>query len=305
MNILYLLNHFIFSIFITMLLVEGGFAMMALVAYKKYKDSLMRYITPIWEVTGTFAVFYAVSFEATFPQLLTAGGTIYAIPLLFAASLLIIRNAFLVYSMYIADLKAEVKNLRIYALATMAALLLFLSVLSSAMSGIGINLAKASASIFMYLNPFNILVIVSALLLSLSLAGSIFKVERLSRITWLPISAAIVIFYFGAILFANSSASHFPSALSIFPIIVILVAALGILEERRSKYLSAFMILIVVFLVNLLGIIEYPYIFGTLNVTSYMASSALAMPILIITLLGGGIVAASLTYLIYLSYLRK
>ena len=61
--------------------------MTALFAYEKYKEKLMRYITPIWEVTGTFAVFYVVNFEATFPTLLGVAGTIYAVPLLLAAAL--------------------------------------------------------------------------------------------------------------------------------------------------------------------------------------------------------------------------
>jgi cytochrome d ubiquinol oxidase subunit II len=305
MNLLYLVNHLIFAIFMTMLLVEGGFAVTSLLAYKKYKKALLSYITPIWEITGTFAVFYAVNFEATFPTLLGAAGTIYAVPLLLAAALIIIRNVFLIYSAYIGDLKKETKYLRIYGIATIVALILFLSVLSSAMSGLGINLATETASIAMYLNPFNIIVVVSSLLISLSLAASIFRIEKLSRIAWVPLAVAIALIYIGTSLFVPPAALNFGTAMPGIALLAALVAILAVLQYKSSRYSGKLSILIVVFGITLFGVIQYPYILGSANITSYLATSALAQPLLIITLIGGMLVAASLSYLIYLSYLRK
>ena len=197
MNPLYILDHFIFSVFMTLILIEGGFAVTALLAYGKYKERLMRYITPIWEVTGTFAVFYAVNFEATFPKLLGAAGTIYAVPLLVAAALIIIRNAFLIHAEYLGDIKREAKYLKVYAIATIAALVILMSVLSSAMTGAGISLASSSASLSMYINPFNLIVVACSILMALSLAAGIFHIERIGKFAWLPLALAVMLFYAG------------------------------------------------------------------------------------------------------------
>lgn len=305
MNLLYITNYLIFSIFLTLILLEGGFAITALLAYKRYKEKLMRYITPIWEVTGTFAVFYIVNFEATFPTLLGAAGTLYAIPLLLAAALLIIRNAFLVYSQYIGDMNKESRYLRVYAIATIVALLLLLSVLSSVMTGIGVNLSTGHSNLSLYLNPFNLVVIVSALLISLSFAFSLFQLDRLERLAWLPLALATIFLYVEISLAVAPVASNLGTITISLALLVILVLALAFLQYRRSKYSNALSIIAVVFGINVLGAAEYPYILGGLNINNYISSSTLAQPILLITLIGGAIVALSLSYLIYLAYLRK
>ncbi|MDE1856294.1 MAG: hypothetical protein KGH49_03620, partial [Candidatus Micrarchaeota archaeon] len=86
MNPLYLVNYFIFSVFITLFLLEVGSAILALFSYGAYRDKLRRYLLPIWEVDGTFAAFYLVNFEVTYPTLLGIVGTIYILPLLLAAA---------------------------------------------------------------------------------------------------------------------------------------------------------------------------------------------------------------------------
>jgi cytochrome d ubiquinol oxidase subunit II len=305
MNLLYITNYFIFSIFMTLILLEGGFAITALLAYKKYKEKLMRYITPIWEVTGTFAVFYIVNFEATFPTLLGAAGTLYAVPLLLAAALLIIRNAFLVYAQYIGDLKRESRYLQVYAVATIVALILLLSVLSSVMSGMGVNLSTGQSSISLYLNPFNFVVIVAALLISLSFAFGLFHLDKLERLAWLPLALAIIFLYTEISLSVAPIASNLVSATLYLVVLIILVAALAILQYRRSRYSNALSIIAVVFGINVLGAAQYPYILGGLNITNYLNSSVFTQPLILITAIGGALVALSLSYLIYLGYLRK
>jgi cytochrome d ubiquinol oxidase subunit II len=302
---LYLINHLIFSVFMTLILLEGGFALTALFAYRKYKDRLMRYITPIWEVTGTFAVFYIVNFEATFPTLLGAAGTLYAIPLLIAAALIIIRNAFLVYAQYVGDLVKEGKYLKVYAIATLVALVLVLSVLSSAMTGVGANLTTGRSTVLMYLNPFNIVVIASALLISLSFASSLFQIEKFKRVAWIPLALAILFMCVEISLSIAPVSANFSSAIPFIAVLGVLVAALAVLQYKGWKHASKLSIFIVIFAINVLGVVEYPYILGGLNITSYLNNSALTQPILLITLVGGAIVAVSLSYLIYLSYLRK
>lgn len=305
MNPLYILDHFIFSVFMTLILIEGGFAVTALLAYGKYKERLMRYITPIWEVTGTFAVFYAVNFEATFPKLLGAAGTIYAVPLLVAAALIIIRNAFLIHAEYLGDIKREAKYLKVYAIATIAALVILMSVLSSAMTGAGISLASSSASLSMYINPFNLIVVACSILMALSLAAGIFHIERIGKFAWLPLALAVMLFYAGIYLYVPAVAAVLPSAAPVSGVLAVLIAALAVAQSRNWRYSGMLSVVVVLFALNFLGVVQYPYILGSVNITDYLNSSALSGPIIAITLIGGAIVAASLSYLVYLSYLRK
>jgi cytochrome d ubiquinol oxidase subunit II len=305
MSLPYLINYGIFSVFMALLLLEGAFAITSLLAYEKYKRKLMRYITPIWEVNGTFAVFYIVNFEATFPKLLGVGGTIYAVPLLLAAALIILRNAFLIYGQYIGRMKEEKRYLRVYAVATLAALILTLSVLSSSMSGIGVNLSSVSATPSMYLNPFNVIVIVSALLISVSLAASVFQIDKIRRIGWIPLALAIVFLYVGLSLFVSPVAANFGNVASRVALLALLVATLGVIQAKKWGHSGQFTIITLIYGIMVLGAMQYPYTLGALNITGFMNSSALSGPITLITLFGGIIVAASLSYLIYLSYLRK
>jgi cytochrome d ubiquinol oxidase subunit II len=304
-NPLYLINYAVFAVFMVLLLLEGAFAITSIFAYEKYKKKLMRYITPIWEVNGTFAVFYIVNFEATFPKLLGVAGTIYAVPLLVAAALIIIRNSFLIYGQYVGETRKEARYLKIYAAATIVALILALSVMSSSLSGIGVNLSTATTNLALYLNPFNLIVIASALLISVSLAASVFHIDRLERMGWVPLAAAIALIYIGISLFASPLLGNIWHSILGIALLVALVAALAVLQARRWSLSGVFTVLIVAYGINVLGALQYPYVLGSLNITNYMNSSALSGPIFAITLAGGAIVAIALSYLIYLSYLRK
>ena len=92
MDILYIMNHVVFSLFITLFLVEVGMAFTGLIFYDSYKI-IKKYLIPMWEINGTFAIFYIVSFEAIYPKLLVNIGTLYLLPVMVAALLLILRNA--------------------------------------------------------------------------------------------------------------------------------------------------------------------------------------------------------------------
>ncbi len=58
-------------------------------------------------------------------------------------------------------------------------------------------------------------------------------------------------------------------------------------------------------LVNLFGAVIYPHNFGMMDIASYAATSQLAYPALLITFIGGPIVAASLALLVYLNHVKK
>ena len=120
-----------------------------------------------------------------------------------------------------------------------------------------------------------------------------------------PLALAVALFYAGISLFVTPVAANLATALPLVALLAALVAALAVLQYRKWRYSGRLSILVVLFAIGVLGAVQYPYIFGSANITDYLNGSALSGPIILITLVGGTIVAASLAYLIYLSYLRK
>ncbi len=81
MSLLYYLNYGILAAFLSLFFVEVGMAIYALVIYGRYRERIWRYIMPLWEITGTFAVFYGASLIATYPNLMPVIAPIYIGPI--------------------------------------------------------------------------------------------------------------------------------------------------------------------------------------------------------------------------------
>jgi len=303
MNELYLINYLIFSIFLTMFLVEVGIAIISLFGYEKYKDRIKRLINPIWEVTGTFAIFYVVNFEVTYPTMLSIVGTAYAVPLLVAAIFIILRNMFIIFSEYIGTDKSEHRFRLIYSVSTLIAAILAIATLASGISGIGISPSTSTLTPSFLFNPFTILILASLVLFALSLAESILKPEGfqkigiVSEILGFAIAYVAVAMYLPGFKIANQTI--------LIAVSTVLLAIAVIIQAAKYKHAGAFNMILVFLLINLFGVAAYPYIFGTTNITSYIATSALATPEILITLIGGAFVAISLVALIYINYIKK
>ena len=303
MNELYLINYLIFSIFLTMFLVEVGIAIISLFGYEKYKDRIKRLINPIWEVTGTFAIFYVVNFEVTYPTMLSIVGTAYAVPLLVAAIFIILRNMFIIFSEYIGTDKSEHRFRLIYSVSTLIAAILAIATLASGISGIGISPSTSTLTPSFLFNPFTILILASLVLFALSLAESILKPEGfqkigiVSEILGFAIAYVAVAMYLPGFKIANQTI--------LIAVSTVLLAIAVIIQAAKYKHAGAFNMILVFLLINLFGVATYPYIFGTTNITSYIATSALATPEILITLIGGAFVAISLVALIYINYIKK
>lgn len=306
MNETYLINFLIFSVLAALLILEMGIALISLTLYRYYRDSIRKYLLPIWEVGGTFGGFYLVNFEVTYPTLLGLVGQLYIAPLLIAGIFFIIRSVFLAYSEYINDLSKENIFIKIYAISTLAMGFMFFSVLSSGVSGIGINLTAQSINLTSLLfNPFNLMMFLSILLISVFMACNYFKVVGLERFGALYLAIAYLLVILGLyqyvpVLFSSLTSNYYLLALSIF--FALLSVIFYFIKNRFANYIS---VIWLVGSINLFGIVKYPYIFGASDITNYMASQVVAGPLIDISLVGGTIVALSLLYLIYMSYLKK
>lgn len=303
MDILYVINYAIFSVFLTMFMIEIGFALVTLVNYNRYKSRINPLINPIWEVTGTFAIFYVLNFEVSYPTLVSVVGTAYAVPLLIAAIFIILRNVFLVLSGYIAEQRSERLFRLVYSISTLSAAVLVIAVLTSGVSGAGISPSTSSLNSTFIINPFTILMLIALLLLSLALANSLVKFDRFFKF---GIAIELIGFMFAYLaIIVYLPGFNVLSHVAAFSVSMVLFGASLILQYVESKHSGIFDIIFLILLINLFGLSVYPYIFGTTNITNYIATSALAGPEILITAIGGTIVALSLAVLIYFNYVKK
>ncbi len=302
------INYLIFSVFLTLFGLEIGIAVTMLLEYDKYKDKMRSFLMPLWEVTGTFAIFYIVNLEAAVPSLLMLVGTVFVVPALVAAIFFILRNAFLSYGEYVGNTISEKRYLRVYAIATLVVAFVAISILDSGISGIGINASAYSINILkMLVNPFNILMFIGIALLSIFVAAVFFDVKEYRWFTTLAVILGII-----AIAIATRSAmgylfsAAFGPGLPYLVVLLLLLGAVLYLYHQKKRYTKYLAILWFMLSVNFFGFVEGSYILGgTVNVNNYLATGAMAFYVNLVTLIGGTILIISLAFAIYISYIKK
>lgn len=312
MNPLYLINYLVLSLFLTLFTVEVGIAALLLSPLKKYKAKMLQYLAPIWELEGTFAVFYLVNLAATYPNIINVLGSVYVFPALVAGLLLIARNAFLAYSEFTDTDKNKYSS--IYAIVTLVIAFAISGIFGSAVSGIGVNIsfsASGAASfspnlISMFFNPFSIALFLGIALIGIGLCGIFFGIEEIkySSVSMIIIALALLIFilFGGAHYVWNNliGAVYYVAALVLLLVIVI------ILHLKKVSKAGVLGLLWFAVAVNLFGVLAYPSIFGgKVDITGYLNGSAISNAIVTITAVGGSVLAISIIYFVYISYVKN
>ncbi len=306
MNLFFLVDIVIFSVFFTFFVFEISTIIASIVSYGDYTKSIRRLFLPLWEIIGTFAVFYVVNFEATFPTLLNVVGYIFIVPVLSGALLFILRNIFLVYSEYESDGILQKKYVRAYAVATLFAAFITVSIFSSGLSGIGVNVSDVSINLLgIFFNGFNLLVFVSVALLSVFLSVVYFRLRKIWWLGILSVFLSIALMFLGSYLYAPLLLYGLSSYSILFGTVIAILLVdvmLFLLDFRFTRYLSLAWVFLAVLFVN---ITRYPYVFGVqANILSYLNNSAISYFILLITVIGGALLVVSLFLFVWISYLR-
>ena len=304
MNLLYLLNYLIFAVFLTMFILEIGIAIL-LSFFKQYSEKLRSVLMPMWGITGTFAVFYVVNFEATYPPLLPLVGTAYALPLLIALLFFISRNAMLAYSEYVGDQKSRDTYTKIYTISALVISIIVTFVLASGASGIGINVADWSLN-YSFINMFSILAFLSIASMALLLSSIMIGVKELFRfraifsiLPYLLMGAAIMLY----LPYALSNTLGLSNILLLILLLVLSsIIILGDPARKRAKCVSlSWVFLSIMFF----GSLEYPYLFGgSINVNNYLINSTTGFYTLLITLIGGLCLIGALSFFAYTTYIK-
>ncbi len=303
-DLIYDLNYLVFACFLSLFLLEVGIAIVSLVNYSEYGGEIKRYLHSMWAINGTFAVFYLVEFEASYPNLLKSIGTVYVFPALIAGVLIIARNAFMAYS-ELVDQNLVRRYLGVYSIATLIIAFLAVSILTSSVSGAGINLSDNSVNmLLLFFNSFNILVFGGLALLVYFFASAYFK--RREHFIPATVSGIIgIILIMAAISSEGYMVQNIIASLYI-PVIILLifllVAFLYLKGYKYTRYIAFGWIFVAILA---FGTVQYPYLFGgTLNIAQYETSGAIGHYVILITVAGGAFLLVLLSYLFYL-YHRK
>ncbi len=306
MNGIYTLNYAVFAAFFTLFTIEVGIALAFLLSYRN-KDRLKRYLMPIWEITGTFAVFYVVNFEASFPSAIAIVGRVYIVPLLIAAMFFIFRNAFIAYSEYIRRAPTEKRLLRVYSVATVVTAFLVVGVLGSGVSGIGINAQEATANIYLMLfNPFTLLLFTAVALIGVFAVSVFFGIAAFRMLGYACAPIAVLLVLIALYLHGGHALSNATAYWPLLALTLAFLAAvmyLGIRAPRASQFA---VVAWVFWAILYFGVVVYPYWFGgALNSQAYLVNAVTGRYTVAVTLVGGALVAAALAYFIYITYVKK
>ena len=303
MNFLYIVNFAILAAFLTLLIIEIGIALLSLFYYEGYREKLRKYILPIWELDGTFGVFYIVNTAITYPTLVGALG-IYFVPLFLIALFFILRTAFIAYSEYIGS--NEKRYMQIYAISTLAIAAIAFSILDSAVSGIGINLTSSSANlVLLFINPFNVGMIIGVTLISLYVTSHLLEIVQAARQSTYTLPIAYLFVIEGSWAYSQTFFSSILSHWYLLFASIILLAIAVLMSYKKNRYAHWAAILWLFIAINLYGLTLYPHIFGSANVIGFITTGALGTASLWINLIGGIIVVIALSYFIHLTYIRK
>lgn len=309
MNISYFINYGIFSAFILLFLLEVGVGLLSLIAFGKYREKLMRYIVPIWEINGTFGVFYVVNLEATYPSAVPLVGTIYVIPVILTITVFMAHNGYIAYAEYIGKTSQVALYMRIYGFSMLLVAFIAISMLTSSVSGIPINLKDSTMDlVMMFANYFNLLYFVGITLITVSVSMIFFEMKKPSKM--LPIIfllAAVVLIAVATSLYTPYIFANFLKYLLYFTVVLTILLVSYISYLKDYGIISKVMVVLGTYsAIMYYGLLEYPYFFnGQVNALALMNSSVMTEYINAITLIGGVLTAMFITVFVYFSYFRN
>lgn len=304
MNYLYIQNYAILASFLFFFLLEVGIALIALFDFKSYSEKLKGYLLALWEIDSTFAIFYIVNLEATYPKALTLIGTVYAVPLLAAGFFLIARNAFLAYSELSHMPKDEKGFLTLYSGSTLIIAFIVIMTFSSGVTGAGVNAHTSALEILpMFAQPFGIIMFIAAVFLALSATALCFDIRRMRNASLLFLLLSIVLALLGSYMYTSilANAQHDLYAVVAAAIMVSIIYASAL---KLSGYVKYFVVPFFMALIVLFGMLQYPYLLGgSATYTGLMTGTAAGLELVLFTTAGTIMLALSMAILFYL--LRK
>jgi cytochrome d ubiquinol oxidase subunit II len=306
LNVIFEVYFAVFSIFAALLITELMGAVVLLLFWKQAKTTVLEYILPIWEVTGTFAAFTVVAGDFAYPTLLIPIAYIFAPLLTVFLIFFVARNSSLAFAEFLMKRKwlDTTKLYRIYALATIILGLTVLVLLSALVSGAGVNFAEETFSLGGWISsPGSILFVIGTLAIAVGVAPVFFAFEPMKKIV-LPLTAAGV--GFSVLAYYLYSPSFVPVLMGIPVVLTLLVGALFAVSKKTAALVSnkaVFIALLSVIVFSLQFLIYPSAIGGAVRVDNVTTSGPMATGFLIITAIGGTLLAIMIAF--YIDVVRR
>ena len=288
------LNAAIFAAFFAMISTELMAASAIVFKYEESTKKVFRFLVPIWEITGTFFVFYAVNVEALVPDALPLVAYAYISYILIFLILYVGRNASIIAAEYIWKNRVVNRKLlyRVYAVITYVLGILILVIYTSLLSGVGVNATARTFSLVKFISflPDDGFIAGSAILLFG--LGAVFY--NLSVRRYLPLVVTGIGMIIAGLSFAYLGDINTPAFIVIPALITLILPLLWMFERTRqivsnklvfqgAMAISAFFLIYTV----------YPWLFAkSLNLTSLLNNSAMQTQIFYTTIIGGIILVA-------------
>jgi cytochrome d ubiquinol oxidase subunit II len=305
-NFIFEVNYAVFSVFASLLLTEVAGSVFLLVSWEAAKSKVLDYVVPIWEVTGTFGAFWVVTSYFAYPSLLIPVASTFAGLLVVFLILFVGRNASIVFGEFItkSGWLDEKKLYMAYALSTLLLGLVVLVLLSSLVSGAGVDLTAGTFSVGAWaMSPGSIPFVVGALLIVFGVGIVFFSLKSLRRaslpITALGMAVSVASFY----LYSSSLVSSWV----LIPVTLTFVAILPFLSEKTPGIVSNKAVFLALFSITIFSMqfLVYPNVIGRpgLSVDSFTTTGPLASAYAAITAVGTSLLAVMLVF--YVMVVRR
>ena len=292
-NFVFYLDFLVFAIFSSLLITEIMGAIILLAWWKRYRRTVLHYIVPVWEVTGTFGAFWVVLSDFAFPGVLIPLAGLYAGAIMIFLILFVARNSTIVFGEYIIK-KGWLDERKLYAgysVSTIFIGIVVLYVLSGVIGGVGISLATLQVNAFAWLyNPADIIFVVGALILIVGLAPVFYGAEEMKIASLIITPVGLAVSLVSLYMFQGSSLSYLvaiPVVLSLLPAVLFNMEEFSSLVRNKAFFIA--WLSVDLFSLNFL---VYPDAFGmSLPVDSLTTSGSMAVAYFDITLVGGILLA--------------
>ncbi len=300
-----ILNLIIFSMFFTMASTELMAASAILFKYEESEKKVFNFLIPIWEITGTFFVFYVVNLEGLAPDILPLLAYSFISYILIFLILYILRNTAIITAENLW--KNRVINRRFfysaYAVITFVLGAMIVMIGVAFIGGHGLNYNAKTFNLYQFLTflPDDGFIIgVAVLLFGLAAVFYGLNVNR-----FLPLIVTVTgMLISGVSIFELGDTNN--SVLFIIPaIFTVLIPLLWIFPQTRyiaeKKLVFQGLFSISVFF---LAYSQYPNLLGkTLLITTVLNNAAMQTQMFYATIVGG-IILLILTYFFYDIYLE-
>ncbi len=306
MNFIFETYFVVFAIFASLLITEIMSSVFLLLFWQQSNSRVLKYIVPIWEVTGTFAAFLVVMGDFAFPSLLIPIASIFAPLLTVFLVFFVARNASLAFAEFITKknwLDKE-KLYKIYAVSTLVLGFTILVLLSALVSGAGVNFSAGTFSLGAWVSSSgSILFVVGTLLVGFGVTPVFLAIDHLKK-TVLPLTAAgVVISVLAYYLYSES----FISALMLIPIaLTLLIGVLYTTSKKTAAVISNKAVFITFLSITIFSLqfLVYPTaIGGAVHVDAVTTSGPMTSAFFTITAVGGTMLAIMLGF--YMNITRR